>query len=400
MAMLRVEVLSAHQLDDHDAIGRQDPYCIIRLGEETERTETDRSGGRSPTWTDGEGRVEFGLPDNLDQRLVITIMDEDCTADDFVGEACLNLAEVVRRCAASEECSWVGEVQVFRKGANERGTLNLQVEIADATGEDLTSMLNDVPEKFLEPVPVSINKNWAEGAVQAMQEGDEATDFLTYHVALHGVKETFEDVWQYGKDGQHPDTFQDDLEGNAILAALSAVHHVIYHPGHRAESRWLSSGEDFLRMLNNGVRGDRSRVFTYALMDDGLFFSETGAALSKDSLSKHAIHADGAKQVRYSGTFRICRKGHLFWKSLVLVIDNDSGTYMPKEDAQPMLKQVLERNFPGLHVETLSVVNPQPPETLGFHGPIEDKEDPLAVYAGTWRWHAHVGGVDEATPDE
>ncbi len=41
-------------------------------------------------------------------------------------------------------------------------------------------------------------------------------------------------------------------------------------------------------------------------------------------------------------------------KHYELVIDNDSGTYRPKEDLLPVFHDFLERNFPGLHILTKS----------------------------------------------
>ena len=84
--------------------------------------------------------------------------------------------------------------------------------------------------------------------------------------------------------------------------------------------------------------------------------SSTGAAL-KDMVSKHASHCNAARSVRYAGEFHIQTDDDTGEK--YLVIDNNSGTFAPKQEYLPLLREVLEINFTGLRVE------------------VYDREDPL-----------------------
>ena len=40
----------ARHLPNRKTMGKQDPYCAMRLGKEARKTETDRRGGQTPKW--------------------------------------------------------------------------------------------------------------------------------------------------------------------------------------------------------------------------------------------------------------------------------------------------------------------------------------------------------------
>lgn len=97
-------------------------------------------------------------------------------------------------------------------------------------------------------------------------------------------------------------------------------------------------------------------VYTYIISteDDSLRFSETGAAFFVDFASKHALHANCAEAVYYSGEFHPRPVGG--WDHFIdtipddqvgweLVIDNNSGTYSPDKAMLPQLQKLLEYNF-------------------------------------------------------
>jgi hypothetical protein len=121
------------------------------------------------------------------------------------------------------------------------------------------------------------------------------------------------------------------------------------------------------------------RIFTYVLTLDGLLrFTETGKEFGIDLLSKHTMHSDVNIYIACSGEFFVRRLKYPKEptdapnqethpaeslpggppnapppedpKSYELIIDNDSGTYRPKGDLLPKLKEFLNQNFPGLHV--------------------------------------------------
>ena len=111
-------------------------------------------------------------------------------------------------------------------------------------------------------------------------------------------------------------------------------------------------------------------VYTYviAVEDDSFRFSETGAAFFVDFASKHALHANCAQAVRYSGEFHPRPAGgwekfsddtpddQVQWE---LVIDNNSGTYSPDPLMLPDLKELLEYNFPGFTIHAWDREDPR-----------------------------------------
>lgn len=112
----------------------------------------------------------------------------------------------------------------------------------------------------------------------------------------------------------------------------------------------------FLEMACYGKAG---RLFTYVItLDSELRFTETGEEFSIDFLSKHSMHADAAKEITFSGEFfirRLSRNTNEDYvndnedvqstdpKDYELVIDNSSGTYRPKGNLLPDLKEWLSR---------------------------------------------------------
>lgn len=116
-------------------------------------------------------------------------------------------------------------------------------------------------------------------------------------------------------------------------------------------------------------------VYTYviAVADSSLRFSETGAAFLVDFASKHALHANCAESVRYSGEFHPRPVGG--WAkfsdeipdSMVqweLVVDNNSGTYSPNKDDLVRAQMTFEYNMPGLVVRALDREDPELKESV------------------------------------
>lgn len=143
----------------------------------------------------------------------------------------------------------------------------------------------------------------------------------------------------------------------------------------RNEHGEISTREDFLRLLRSAkslAQPPRIKpsVYTYIIsaQDDSLRFSETGAAFFVDFASKHALHANCAEKVRYSGEFH--PRPACGWENFSdetsdndveweLVVDNNSGTYSPDPKLLPNLKALLEYNFPGLKIIALDYNDPE-----------------------------------------
>ena len=171
------------------------------------------------------------------------------------------------------------------------------------------------------------------------------------------------------------------LRGRVLNKALHHQHSRVYNFSNSTQNgivkpRSEQASLQFLKMVHYDEGG---RIFTYVLTVDGLLrFTETGKEFGIDLLSKHTMHSDVNIYIACSGEFFIRRLRHPKEptdapnqethpndnlpggppnspppqdpKSYELVIDNDSGTYRPKGDLLPKLKEFLNENFPGLHV--------------------------------------------------
>lgn len=117
--------------------------------------------------------------------------------------------------------------------------------------------------------------------------------------------------------------------------------------------------DDFITLLNGGMRRGKPRMFTYVLMENKLYLAETGAHFFRDMRSKHAMHCSGAEEVVYAGELHF-RRGPpgSDEPAIRLVVDNNSGTYAPGQEDLPRVAEVFRRNFPGLPVQALDFQDP------------------------------------------
>jgi hypothetical protein len=177
------------------------------------------------------------------------------------------------------------------------------------------------------------------------------------------------------------------LRGFFLHKALMHQHSQIYHFDRSTEFDYMKDGpskETSLKFLELVHFDSGGRIFTYILTLDSLFrFTETGKEFGIDMLSKHTMHSEVASYIAFSGEFFIRRLKHAHRDPpevggnneshppmdigngppdddppqdpayYELIIDNDSGTYRPKADLLPKLKEFMSHNFPGLKIVTL-----------------------------------------------
>ena len=175
------------------------------------------------------------------------------------------------------------------------------------------------------------------------------------------------------------------LRGRILNKALHKQHSRVYTYDKSTEyGSFPACSEDAaMQLLRMAHFDEGGRIFTYVLTLDGLLrFTETGKEFGIDLLSKHTMHSDVATYIACSGEFFIRRLERPDATSdpdpdeathpdvpvpggppheappnnpsyYQLVIDNDSGTYRPDKSILPLLKQFMERNFPGLGIVTM-----------------------------------------------
>jgi len=176
--------------------------------------------------------------------------------------------------------------------------------------------------------------------------------YNTYKLQIHYVPYVFGEVkqhWNVNYDAAQR------IFGSSIVKNTIQLQHSNLYSNH-AKSGVITSGDDFLELLHYGILGGVPRFFTYALMEDAIYFSETGADFFSDFTSKHAMHSNVSEFVRYAGEFHL-RKGDD--GKYRLVIDNNSGTFGPNPDDLDKLQRLMEYNLPGIEVEVISYKNPK-----------------------------------------
>ncbi|KAJ6803018.1 elicitor-responsive protein 1 isoform X2 [Iris pallida] len=121
--ILEVQLVDAKGLADTDAFGSSDPYVIIQYRNQERKSSVARGGagqGTSPIWNETfKFLVQYPGVEGQ-HKLTLRIMDEDTfTADDFIGEATINVADVIT----------LG----FENGIGEMHTTKHRVVLADQT---------------------------------------------------------------------------------------------------------------------------------------------------------------------------------------------------------------------------------------------------------------------------
>ena len=209
---------------------------------------------------------------------------------------------------------------------------------------------------------------------------NDARLYSTWEVRLRGVRAFFGDEFQswnteyaaaQGIFGARPTAL-------ALRGTIRAGHRALYARSTRDRTGALDTGADVLALLHGDPRELRVKpaVYTYVITeeDETMRFSETGAAFFVDFASKHALHANCAPRVRYSGEFHprpACAGGwagfgdgsadadadeRTRWE---LVVDNNSGTYAPSREMLPALRALLQHNFPEVTIHALDREDPE-----------------------------------------
>lgn len=185
---------------------------------------------------------------------------------------------------------------------------------------------------------------------------------------LRGVRLFFGDTVQpWNKNYKAAQAIFQGPAAMAVRSTIQAGHRMLYARSTTNEFGVINEPKDVMALLHGGKPADqlthrvKPAVYTYiiAVDDDSFRFSETGAAFFVDFASKHALHSNCARAVRYSGEFHPRPEGG--WENFSdetpdeqvrweLVIDNNSGTYSPDPMMLPNLKELLEYNFPGFNI--------------------------------------------------
>lgn len=211
------------------------------------------------------------------------------------------------------------------------------------------------------------------------QVGDNARLYSLWKIYIIGVPIFFGENYQHwNREYKAAQAIFQGPRSIAVRSGIQAAHSLLYARKTTNGFGVIETATDVMKILHGGNSGRpqqqtqtpthahrvKPAVYTYVISadDDSFRFSETGAAFFVDFASKHALHANCNEYVRYSGEFHPRPMGG--WDSFSdsipddqvkweFVIDNNSGTYAPDKKLLPVLKALLEHNFPGIAVVAL-----------------------------------------------
>ncbi|RHY08346.1 hypothetical protein DYB37_003780 [Aphanomyces astaci] len=124
MPELQVRVKGATNLRSVQFIGKQDPYCEVRLGGRVFRTRTHDNGGKNPRWED---TFVFNVMDPQVEQLLIVIKDHNWVSDEFIGTCNVPLNAFLHG-------QMVDQWYPVNHGRKQKGTINLAIQLLLGTG--------------------------------------------------------------------------------------------------------------------------------------------------------------------------------------------------------------------------------------------------------------------------
>lgn len=215
------------------------------------------------------------------------------------------------------------------------------------------------------PLPCGVNmatvsKSGFAAVLVGSRDADNNASFLTFRVRMMNVSHVFAEQF-CGWNRDYPAAqkiFGAHLGTATVRGVIHKQHGILYKTsGADVVHAVLDSGHALLRLLNYGIAAGFRQYYTYVLTSHELRFCETGAATAKDFFSKHAMHCNASRRVRYAGEF--CFQQSPLTGRWRICIDNNSGTYAPPVDLLPQLALALSSNFPDLEVEALGYSDPR-----------------------------------------
>lgn len=343
---LTIQFVGAKGLPRTDATGPgSDPYFKASLDGIIGYTSTVKPGTLDPIWN--EVWHVKNVRKNAELKIKVYDKDDKVLSDDYVGSFKLTIEQTGLR-----------ESEIEGRMGKKHGTFYMNI-VTNPTSHQIAVM----PYTFAGPCRYSRHRSPTVGALTAVETEERL--YATWKIYLVDVQEIFGDKYQHWNE-KYPAAkkiFGHSPVSVSIRGSIHGGHKLLYARSTANVFGILIDAKDVINLFKDEVRQNRIKpaMYTYIINDDTWRFSETGAAFFVDFASKHALHANCATQVRYSGEFH--------WRPMVpggwagyneemnddsvqwqLVIDNNSGTYAPDKNVLPLLKRVLEHNFTGLQV--------------------------------------------------
>ncbi|ETW02441.1 hypothetical protein H310_05954 [Aphanomyces invadans] len=124
MPELQVRVKAATNLRDVQFIGKQDPFCEVRLSGRVFRTRTHDNGGKNPRWDDS---FVFNVVDPQNEQLIIVIKDSNWVSDEFIGTCNVPVNAFLHG-------QLVDQWYPVNHGRKQKGSINLAIQLLLGVG--------------------------------------------------------------------------------------------------------------------------------------------------------------------------------------------------------------------------------------------------------------------------
>ncbi|GJJ11734.1 hypothetical protein Clacol_005972 [Clathrus columnatus] len=357
-----ITFIGASALPKMDVVGKADPYFIATIDDKIKLISSVQPSTLTPVWNEiwrvknvtNEGKLKIAVWDK----------DDGSPMDDFIGQCETDLS------AGARELDIIGPAAGLKRI---KGTLWVKVDRAPA------SSLNLLPYTFDGPLVYSRHFSPTVGLLTNSLDDNGRRLYSTWEMRLKGIQTFLSGPLQHWNTNYlaAQRIFGPGPASMALRASIQTGHRLLYARSTTNAFGTIDTQQDVLSLLTGGRKSPhrvKPAVYTYIIsVDDDTFrFSETGAAFLVDFASKHALHANCAENVRYSGEFHprpVTSQGD-GWTSFdetvqndpdvqwELVFDNNSGTYTPSKQLLPNLKSLLEYNFPGFNIIALDREDP------------------------------------------
>ncbi|RDX47319.1 hypothetical protein OH76DRAFT_1405921 [Lentinus brumalis] len=380
---LTIKFIGASGLPKMDVVGTADPYFVAKLDDKLTFVSTVKPNTLAPVWN------ELWKIKNVPSTatLIVEVNDKDVgnITDDHIGTFSTSITHGAKECAIES----AGSIR-----RNSRGTFWLNIDSTPSTDPKAER------RQYIFDGPIRFSRHFSP-TIGRLTNLNDARLYSTWKLYIKGVRMFFGDTVQHWNRSYK--AAQAIFQGPASIAVRSTIqagHRMLYARTTTNGFGVIEGPEDVFRLLLHGSVGKpdgttpspgvgpaaglihlgatanttaaaanaspfenrvKPAVYTYviAVEDDSFRFSETGAAFFVDFASKHALHANCAQTVRYSGEFH--PRPACGWDKFSddtpdqavqweLVIDNNSGTYSPDPLMLPDLKELLEYNFPGFTI--------------------------------------------------
>ncbi|KAK9239977.1 C2 domain-containing protein [Lipomyces kononenkoae] len=107
-------LIKAKNLPNRRRLGKQDPYCTVRIGQNAQSTKIDKRGGQRPMWNH---ELRFPVLESDDQ-MKLTILDDNDSRPELIGDSIIDLKPIFQNAAKAISDKW-HEIQYRQKYAGE-----------------------------------------------------------------------------------------------------------------------------------------------------------------------------------------------------------------------------------------------------------------------------------------